>query len=132
MASEAFRDRIAVEAVKEERARKWMLLVGRAKRGGSIQTGKATIEEENIGSGAADVESEEDCEQRWILIGSSGGRPRSRGDCHSENTVKPGFVIGIREPVWDADADGQSWKVAVRWGVVGTQGSERLDTEWSL
>lgn len=128
---ERFKEKIVVDEVEEETTRGWMLVIGRVEEGGAMRRAGPAAEEWYANDDTITADIDDDV-RRWILIGSSGERPRSRGDHHQGSILQPGSVVGIREPFWDVDANGQRWNVAVRWDVAKIQGDDVLSANIGL
>lgn len=47
-------------------------------------------------------------ERGWILAG------RGRG----EGVVEVGCVVGVKEPIWEVEIEGERWRVGVEWKVL--------------
>ena len=46
--------------------------------------------------------------KRWMLIGKGRG----------EGEVGVGCVVGIREPTWEIEVEGENWRVGVEWKIL--------------
>jgi len=84
----------------------------RTRRGGGevwdleFRVGRCTVGDGGVGMVLVRERQEG---RRWMLA----GRGRGEGD------VEVGCVVGVREPTWEIIIEGESWRVAVEWKVLG-------------
>lgn len=55
-------------------------------------------------------------ERGWILAGRGRGDLAGRG--RGEGVVEVGCVVGVKEPIWEVEIEGQRWRVGVEWKVL--------------